>query len=277
MINQEDILVIDSIADTRMITQGNTAEIFYYGENQILKLFRPNMPREAVFAEYEKVGIIQSVLQSVPRAYEVVLYKNRYGIIYEKIVGSDMIKVMLSKPFMLKSYARKLAHFHTAFLSSSINVGISVKQKLNNEVDLVDDLSDVDKKIVKDYLYNLPDGNKLCHFDFHPGNVMMANDKPIIIDWMTACTGNPNADVARTCLLLQYGELPYANFFTRNLARILEKYIGKIYYKEYKKITGASSHDIDQWILPVAAARLMEWIPDSEKRNLLKVINDRLQ
>lgn len=276
MVNEKDIVVIDSIPDMKMISQGNTAEVFHYGESKVLKLFRPNMPREAVFAEYEKICIIQSVLQNVPKAHEIILYENRYGIIYEKIAGSDMIKTMLLKPYRLKSCARRLAHFHAGFLNNDIDVGLKVKQKLDNEIDATNDLSDIDKERIKKYLFSLPDGNRLCHFDFHPGNVMMVEDKPIIIDWMTACTGDPNADVARTCLLLQHGELPHANLFVRNLAHLLEKYIGRIYYEEYKKITGVSDHDIDQWTLPVAAARLMEWVPDSEKRNLLKVIEERL-
>lgn len=277
MINEKEILVIDDIVDIKIMSQGNTAEVFAYEENKILKLFRSDMPKEAVFEEYKKASVIQTIMPNVPRVYEIVLYENRYGIIYEKITGNDMIKIMISQPFKLKHFAKELAHFHATFLKNSIDVGLSVKQKLDREIDLSDELSVVDKRKIKEYLHCLPEGDKLCHFDFHPGNVMMVNDELIIIDWMTACTGNPNADVARTCLLLQYGELPHANFAVRNLAHFLEKYIGKKYYEEYKKITGVTDGDIEQWILPIAAARLMEWIPNNEKRKLLKIIKDRLK
>lgn len=268
---------IESISNFKMITQGNTAEVYSYDENKILKLFRQDMPKEAIFSEYEKVSKIQLALKNVPKVYEIVFYKNRYGIIYERVTGIDMIKIMLSKPHKMNFYARNLAHYHKTLLNNCLDIGISVKQKLNTEIDLADDLSKANKKTIKDYLNDLPDGNNLCHFDFHPGNVMMDNNKPVIIDFMTACMGDPNADVARTYILLKYGELPHANFFVRKLVQIFKKHIGKIYYQEYKKITGVSNHDIEKWILPIAAARLMEWIPDAEKENLLKVIKDKLQ
>lgn len=277
MVNKGKYKTLENFTILKRINQGNTAEIYDIGENKVLKLFRQGIPKEAIIAEYEKVETIQSYLCNIPKAFEVILYKNQYGIIYERIKGIDMIKKMIKKPQKLNFYAKQLAHFHLAIHEHCIGLEITVKQKLNNEIDSINDLSDSTKKKIKDYLTTLPDNNKLCHFDFHPGNVMIQNNKPIIIDWMTACTGDPNSDVARTYLLLQYGELPYANFLVRKLARILEQYICKIYCHEYKKIAGISNNDFEQWILPIAAARLMEWIPNTEKEKLLKIIENKLQ
>lgn len=277
MIKDENTLRLERTASLEMINQGNTAEIYAYGANKILKLFRHNMPKEAVVTEYEKARVIQSKLKNTPKVSEFVLCENRYGIVYERIAGIDMLKVMLLKPHKINFYARKLAHFHADIINKELDVGITVKQKLNREIDFPNGLSDANKKIIKDYLNRLPDGNQLCHFDFHPGNIMFRQDNPIIIDWMTACTGDPHADAARTYLLLQHGELSHANFLVKKGLRIFERHIAKLYYEEYKKITGASNHDIEQWILPVAAARLMESIPDHEKGKLLEVIYDRLQ
>lgn len=33
--------------------------------------------------------------------------------------------------------------------------------------------------------------------------------------------------------------------------------------------------DINRWELPIAAARLCEWISDNEKKTLLKLVNNR--
>ncbi|MDE5602259.1 MAG: aminoglycoside phosphotransferase family protein, partial [Clostridia bacterium] len=120
------------------------------------------------------------------------------------------------------------------------------------------------------------DGNSLCHFDFPPGNVMIKADKFYVIDWMTACNGSAAADVARTYLLLNYGELLYANLFVKLIAHIVEKHIGKVYLREYKKLTGVCDEQINKRLLPIAAARLIEWIPKTEKKNLIKFIKKEL-
>ena len=33
-------------------------------------------------------------------------------------------------------------------------------------------------------------GASVCHFDFHPGNILVRGPKYQVIDWMTACAGN---------------------------------------------------------------------------------------
>ena len=44
----------------------------------------------------------------------------------------------------------------------------------------------------------------------------------------------------------------------------------------YLKISNISIDDIEKCILPVAAARLVEWLPETEKRQLLKIVDDKL-
>jgi hypothetical protein len=56
-------------------------------------------------------------------------------------------------------------------------------------------------------LERLPDGDALCHGDYHPDNALMTLNGPIIIDWGSASKGHPLVDVARTESLLQMGEL----------------------------------------------------------------------
>jgi aminoglycoside phosphotransferase (APT) family kinase protein len=52
----------------------------------------------------------------------------------------------------------------------------------------------------------LPDGDRLCHGDYHPGNVLVAADRVGVIDWANAACGVPEADHARTVLLLRWAD-----------------------------------------------------------------------
>lgn len=274
---EENIRELQSLEGLKLISQGNTAEVFQFDEKKILKLFREGMPKEAIYTEYEKVCLIQNQVTNMPKAFEMVYFQGRYGIIYEKITGIDMIQKMLHHPLKLKFFSKELAHYHAAIHKNDIDVTRCTKDKLANEIELEDFLTSEEKGKLLTILSKLPEGKTLCHMDFHPGNVMLQGDKPIVIDWMTACTGCAAADVARTCLLMKYGEIAYGSWMTRKTLGILEKYIGRIYRKEYQKITGMSNKEIDQWISPLAAGRLVEWVTDSEKDKLVKLIKRELR
>ena len=91
---------------------------------------------------------------------------------------------------------------------------------------------------------------------------------------MTACRGDVCADVARTCLMLKYGEVAHAPWVIRKLLSIVQYHTYKIYLKEYLMISKKSIEDINRWELPVAAARLHEWISENEKQALIQLINE---
>lgn len=270
------IKILDDNLKFEMLSQGNTAEVYLYSDTEILKLFRENMPFEPIGDEYKTAGAICSKLHNAPKVFGMVSYKARYGIIYERIHGDDMTKVMIKKIHKIKSYSKSLASLHYELHKTDVDIHCDVKEKLCANINAVSELSELEKEQIILYLNSLPDGNSLCHFDFHPGNVMIKDNSFYVIDWMTACMGSSNADVARTSLLLKFGELQHANPFIKAVVHIFERYVGNIYYKEYKRIAGISDCDIEQWILPVAAARLVEWITANEERKLLKLVRKKL-
>ena len=50
---------------------------------------------------------------------------------------------------------------------------------------------------------DMPDGDRLCHGDFHPRNILGDASQPVIIDWPDARRGDPAADVCRSWLLMK--------------------------------------------------------------------------
>ena len=263
----------------KMIGQGNTAEIYKYGEDKIIKLFRKEIPKEVAALEYEKAVFVQTYVENVPKAYDFITENNRYGIIYDRIYGIDLIKIIIKSIGKINHYSRTLALLHMSIHQKKVKVNeeFSVKNKLRCDIEAVEALSYEQKEFLTQYLKELPDGEVLCHFDFHPGNIMIQGKEPIIIDWMTACVGNPCADIARTYLILNYGELPNGTYLVRKLVRLFQRHVGKIYYREYLKHSVFTESDIEKWILPVAAARLREWIPDSEKKILSNLVNEKMR
>jgi uncharacterized protein (TIGR02172 family) len=262
--------------DYKMLGQGNTAEIYQYDENKILKLFRKNMPETPIQSEYKIAQILQNHLDNVPKVYDLIEYKDRLGIVYEQIQGIDFIKLLMKNALKLKYYSRMLASIHAALHEKDVDVSLSVKDKLKRDISFCDRLLPEEKEQIINYLSTLPDGTKICHFDFHPGNIMIREGQPVVLDWMTACTGDPNADVARTMLMLKTGEMMHISAFARFIIHLSMKIIGKTYLKEYIRLTNVKIEDIRAWTLPVAAARLTEWLTDHEKVQLLKLVRKEL-
>lgn len=73
----------------------------------------------------------------------------------------------------------------------------------SKQINTTEAIKEKEKQIVIDILNTLPEGNVICHYDFHPGNIILSTDGPIIIDWMNVLVGNQAADVTRSSMMIQ--------------------------------------------------------------------------
>ena len=276
VLRDEDMLILRDISACQRIGQGNTAEIFLYGPGTVLKLFRDQFPESGVLKEWRVTRAVQTVYSRMPKALRLVSCGERSGILYELAEGQDLFRMIGSEPFLLFSTGKKLAEIHTEIHGKTISGILTVKEKLLQEIGWVNDLSDDEKRKITDRLLLLPDGDRLCHFDFHPGNIMVSGGKLLVLDWLTACSGEPAADIARTCLLLKYGEVRNGDRLSRLILSITKVCIRRSYMRNIRRLSGITRDEIKRWILPAAAARLSEWLTEHERKRLLKLIRRNL-
>ena len=260
-----------------MIAQGNTAQIFSLGEDKILKLFVEGFPREAVVGEYNNSRIAARALSLVPKVYELTERDGRQGIVFERVTGEDLLEKMLRDPKKMGLYAREFARYHAKIGQKVTEPMRTVKEKLRYEIGHETNLAEEEKETVLRALNALPDGDRLCHGDFHPGNVMAADKGAYLIDWMTAAKGDPAADAARTLILLRYGEPMHIGFFKLLLIRFGMNRLCSAYLKEFCTLTGIGKDRIKEWTLPVAAARLDEGMTEHERQILVKLVRKELK
>jgi len=80
-----------------------------------------------------------------------------------------------------------------------------------NYKDFIRDLlagKDVGEDIYKQ-IELLPEGNHICHGDYHPGNIWVDEEGRLkIIDLMNICHGPKEYDIARTYFLITEGSMP---------------------------------------------------------------------
>lgn len=265
-----------TIQPKEMIGQGNTAEIYQIDNNKIVKIYRSGFSKYAIEKEYQNSIVAMNNLEFVPKIYGRISMGDREGIVFQQIDGVDMLKKMSTDLRTIRYYSKMFAKYHSQVgcpISDEIQ---TVKDKLKHDIEWEKNLSDKEKREILEYMEHLPDGNELCHLDFHPGNVMLSCDGGYLIDWMNACKGDACADIARTSILLTYGEVIYASKYQKLMYSLIKYLTYKTYIKEYLKISGKRMEDIRKWELPVAAARLNETLTNHERQKLICLVKKLL-
>jgi Ser/Thr protein kinase RdoA (MazF antagonist) len=112
-------------------------------------------------------------------------------------------------------------------------------------------------------LARMPEGDRLCHGDFHPDNVIETPTGPVIIDWVDVTSGAPLADVARTALLVRHGSLPSGNPLML-LLNVMRKSFYNAYLNRYFELAPGSPAEVEAWLPIVAAARMSEGITSED-------------
>lgn len=253
------------------IAEGRTAELFAWDEQRVLKLFRDGWPLEN--AEYE-AAIAKSVYDAgvpSPAAYELVEVDGRSGLIYERIEGPSLERLLLAKPWLIASVARLLAETQVAVQSRSVSNLSSLRAVLEQRIRAASPLPAQLQAAALRALETLPDGDALCHGDFHLGNVLLSPRGPLVIDWENVTLGDPLADVARTTLLLRMGSVYPKSATQRWVFRRMLALLLRSYLRRYCQLRAVTFEQLAVWELPVAAARLCEGITVEEPHLLALV------
>jgi len=259
------------------IGQGKTAEVFIWEQNKIIKLFRSRSFDPLLEAEWKLSRTVRELQLAVPDVYGIETVDGKRGIVYERVDGPTLTLRLTRKPWQLKGLARQMASLH-AVLGRQSGEGLPPqKELLEYNISHAPQLSQEEKDAVIRYLRGLPDGKQACHGDFHPDNILLSPQGPVVIDWTTGSCGQPAADAARTELILNYAALPPAMPKpVRTVLTLLRKALLREYLKSYMAHSGCTREELRQWMLPLAAARLIEGVSGEEERQLLRLVREQL-
>jgi hypothetical protein len=185
-----------------------------------------------------------------------------------------MLQTLVSRPWALFPYARLLAALQVNIHRIEALAELpSQHQKLRERIQAANLLPLELRQTALNMLEGLPEGNHLCHGDFHPGNVLITSKGPVIIDWADATTGNPLADVARSSLLMTQALIP-VHYTIEWLLDMGRKQFHRIYLKRYFQLC-PGDQEFARWRIVNAAGRLSEGIP--EEQALLAFVQTELK
>lgn len=261
--------MVDNIKvhERTVIGVGRTAEVIAWTPGKVLKLYYSWWPLKNIEYEARISRAVHAAGVSSPEVGAVLEVEGRHGLVYERIDGPSMESLLWEEPPRLEELARSLARLHASMHTPAFPSLPSQRRKLEGQIERVSPalLDNTRKQTVLHALKALPDGDRLCHGDFHPGNVLMLPGKPCIIDWENASAGSPLADVARTLLLLQTAHLQLSPGPDAEALQGFAAIFRDMYLQEYIAITHGDAALVKAWHVPVAAARLQEGIQVEEE------------
>jgi aminoglycoside phosphotransferase (APT) family kinase protein len=258
------------------IAEGREAEIFAWDSATVLKLYRSgdwsHHAEQTALAILSKDGIAPALLGTVE-------IEGRPGILMERLDGIDMLALLERRPWRLFAHARSLAETQARIHDTQASLELpEARGLLGDRIRRAAALAPTLRDAALRELDTLPDGDRLCHGDFHPGNVLFSRDRAAVIDWSSASRGDPIGDHARTALLMKLGDPPPGSSrFFRTLVLVGRGLFASAYARAYLRSRPASAAARRSWGIVHAAARFAEGIEvefGSLKRFLETALSD---
>lgn len=244
------------LEQAELIDKGLTSDVFAWGAGCVLKLLHKGFPLSKAEREFNITRAVHAIGCPAPAALDVIERDGRFGIVFERVDGPSLFEVVQASPWKLISPARKLAEMHAQLHACLAPDALPAQRRqIGERIDAAPGVAEHSKREARLRLAELPDGDTLCHGDFHPKNILLTERGPRIIDWGGATRGDALGDVARTSHLFQNAELPAETLLhVRLLFGAARSFLHRVYLRRYLQLRPGMREQIRAWELPVRIA-----------------------
>ena len=178
-----------------------TDKTVYRDGDRCLKVFNEDYSKADVLNEALNQARIEEIGLNIPKILEVTVIDGKWTIVSEYIKGKTLARLMEENPEKKDEYLSLFVDLQLQMHAKTCDGLTKLKDKMNKKISQTD-LSATVRYDLHTRLEAMPKHNKVCHGDFNPTNIIIAEDgTPYILDWSHATQGNASADVARTYLL----------------------------------------------------------------------------
>ena len=267
---REDEVMVTHHLDS-LVARGNTSDVYRWGKNEVIKVLRPNIPKEWATREAETTELAHAAGLPAPAVLDVTTIDGRPGIIFERIPGPSMWEQMIADPQEIPRLSSLLAELQAEVNATPAPSGIpSLIDALRSNIDAAQPLSSFERAMGHEALERQPHEAALCHFDVHPNNVLMGPTQPMIIDWFDAASGSPAADIVRSSILMRQdaaeGHLPCSS-------PSLIDFVHDQYIASVVRVREVDDDLLLSWEGTVLSARLAEPIVDSIRQTTYETLH----
>ncbi len=188
----------------RVIAVRNNKTIYRDGD-KCVKVFNEDYSKSDVLNEALNQARIEETGIKLPKVLEVTMIDGKWAIVSEYIKGKTLAQLMAENEDKKEEYIDLLVDLQISVHSHTCPLLNKLKDKMNRKIS-ASTFDATTRYELHTRLEGMPKHNKVCHGDFNPSNIIIAEDgTPYIIDWSHATQGNASADVARTYLLFWLG------------------------------------------------------------------------
>lgn len=236
------------------IARGNTAAIYLY-DNKIVKVFNDYLQDTESVNEANKQKYAYSCGLPVPKVFNVMKVNGNQAIIMEYIEGRTLGDLLLDDVEKAEYYLNISVDIQQKIHSIIPDTIEPMCDKLSRQIMEATNLETRQKSCLLKKLKLMTFEKRLCHGDFHLFNLIMADNKVVVIDWVDASAGDIRADVYRTYLLYSQHSIELAD----------------LYLQLYCEKSGLLKSEIFQWAPIIAGARLSEVVSSESSERLIEI------
>ena len=183
-----------------VIAVRNSKTIYRDGD-RCVKVFNEDYSKADVLNEALNQARIEETGLNIPKVLEVTMVDGKWAIVSEFIKGKTLAQLMEENLDKKDEYFDLFVDLQLTVHSKTCPLMNKLKDKMNRKISAAK-LDATTRYELHTRLEGMPKHNKVCHGDFNPSNIIIAEDgTPFILDWSHATQGNASADAARTYLL----------------------------------------------------------------------------
>ena len=214
-------------------------KVVYKEGNQIVKVFAPEHGKANVFNEALCQARVEESGLNIPKVLEVTQIDGEWALKIEYVEGKTMEEIMENDPVNMEKYMEQFVDLQLTMHAKKAPRLTLQKDKFARKIETLKETVDATTRYeLQTRLDSMPKHTKLCHGDFNPSNVIVAEDGTMtIVDWSHATQGNASGDAAIT----------YLQFALKN------QKLADLYLDLFCKKSDTAKQYVQKW-LPIAAA-----------------------
>ncbi len=258
------------------IGEGAFADVHAWAPGQVVKLFKAGVPRRIGRHEARVTRAVFAAGAPAPQVFDEVDVDGRFGIVLTRLDGPTLLQLSRSGALSFAQTGAVLAAACVAVHKTPPPPDIpSLRDGMDGTLQFLGGL--LSKHVaagIHSLIERLPPGDGLCHYDLHPGNVIMTADGPKIIDWDGAVRAPAALDLASCHVSLS--EL--APEVADNPAR--PRAVNAALQSEYARLAGMSPAALTAAMepyLPIARVHLLAGVAPARRERAIQRIEESLR
>lgn len=232
----------------RIIAVRSRKTVFRDGD-YTAKVFDADYSKVSILNEAQNLAKVETTGLKVPELIGVIQVNGKWSIVSRYIPGKSLSRLMKEHPAESEAYLERMVRLQLQLHGTQCPLLNPLADVLQQKL-LRAGLEPEETAALQLRLDGLERGTRVLHGDFCPSNVIITpEDEAYIIDWSCAAQGSPEADIARTYLVLLLQGNP----------ELAEQYLNRIC-----ALGGIFRQRVQLWLPLVAAARASRGIPEEQ-------------